>query len=252
MNTLSLFALINESTLRLVAHAIPVTPANAGVHGSVPASSSGATGLMDPGFRRGDSVAARSFAAAHLFALANEKTRNFSKSTASLSGRVKLTLLACLLSLSAHAIDALPFANRAEELRFQALTAELRCLQCRNQNLADSDAALAKDMRVQTLALMQRGDSDAQIKQHWAARYGDFVLYTPPFDWHNAALWLAPLLAALAGLSFVFWHFGREKTSQSANDGHKPPTADVDHDKPHAADAAGTKQNAADAAGDDW
>ena len=57
----------------------------------------------------------------------------------------------------AHAIDPLPFTDQKQEQRFQAVTAELRCLQCQNQNLADSDAGLAKDMRLQIFEMMQKG-----------------------------------------------------------------------------------------------
>ena len=107
----------------------------------------------------------------------------------------------------AHAIDPLPFTDQKQEQRFQAVTAELRCLQCQNQNLADSDAGLAKDMRLQIFEMMQKGESDQQIKQYMIERYGDFVIYSPPFNWQNSLLWLLPLLAALGGISFVVWHF---------------------------------------------
>ena len=107
----------------------------------------------------------------------------------------------------AYAIDPLPFADQKQEQRFQAVTAELRCLQCQNQNLADSDAGLAKDMRQQIFEMMQKGQSDQQIKQYMIDRYGDFVIYSPPFNWQNALLWLLPLLVALGGLTFVSLHF---------------------------------------------
>ena len=108
---------------------------------------------------------------------------------------------------AAHAIDPLPFTDQKQEQRFQAVTAELRCLQCQNQNLADSDAGLAKDMRLQIFEMMQKGESDQQIKQYMIDRYGDFVIYSPPFNWQNSLLWLLPLLAALSGITFVVWHF---------------------------------------------
>ena len=107
----------------------------------------------------------------------------------------------------AHAIDPLPFTDLKQEQRFQAVTAELRCLQCQNQNLADSDAGLAKDMRQQIFEMMQKGDSDQQIKQYMIDRYGDFVIYSPPFNWQNSLLWLLPLLAAIGGITFVSLHF---------------------------------------------
>lgn len=108
---------------------------------------------------------------------------------------------------SAYAIDPLPFTDLKQEQRFQAVTSELRCLQCQNQNLADSDAGLAKDMRQQIFEMMQKGDSDQQIKQYMIDRYGDFVIYSPPFNWQNSLLWLLPLLAAIGGITFVTLHF---------------------------------------------
>jgi cytochrome c-type biogenesis protein CcmH len=112
------------------------------------------------------------------------------------------------------AIDPLPFADLQQEKRFQALAAELRCLQCQNQNLADSDAQLAKDMRLQVFSMMQGGQSDAQIKQYMVDRYGDFAVYSPPWTLRNALLWLTPLLGALGGLVFIARHFrGRQKVT---------------------------------------
>jgi cytochrome c-type biogenesis protein CcmH len=128
-----------------------------------------------------------------------------------------LALVCATASLRpAYAIDPLPFENQKQEQRFQAVTAELRCLQCQNQNLADSDAGLAKDMRLQIFEMMQKGDSDQQIKQYMIDRYGDFVIYSPPFNWQNSLLWLLPLLAALSGIAFVVWHFRGARLSGAA------------------------------------
>ena len=123
--------------------------------------------------------------------------------------RAYIAALLCASALisSAYAIDPLPFTDLKQEQRFQAVTAELRCLQCQNQNLADSDAGLAKDMRQQIFEMMQKGDSDQQIKQYMIDRYGDFVIYSPPFNWQNSLLWLLPLLAVFSGITFVVLHF---------------------------------------------
>jgi cytochrome c-type biogenesis protein CcmH len=127
------------------------------------------------------------------------------------------------------AIDPLPFADQKQEKRFQALTAELRCLQCQNQNLADSDAGLAKDMRAQVLLMMQKGESDQQIKKYMVDRYGDFVVYTPPFNWQNMLLWLLPMFAVLGGLMFVLVHFRSRFTSAAGlhNNNDKAPAVDA-------------------------
>ena len=113
-------------------------------------------------------------------------------------------LLWCLLALfavsgwaSAQAIDPLPFKSRVEEVRFQHLTKQLRCMVCQNESLADSNAELARDLRRAVFALMQVGKSDAQIKHYLTERYSDFVLYDPPFRRGTLLLWLGPILLLL-------------------------------------------------------
>ena len=104
---------------------------------------------------------------------------------------------------AAFAIDPLPFKDRAEEVRFQQLTRQLRCLVCQNQDLADSDADLAKDLRKQVFDLMRSGKSDAEIKQYLVARYNDFVLYNPPLKPGTWLLWFAPFALVLIGAIVV-------------------------------------------------
>jgi cytochrome c-type biogenesis protein CcmH len=104
----------------------------------------------------------------------------------------------------AHAIDPLPFKDRAEEIRFQNLTRELRCLVCQNQNLADSEAELAAELRRQVFEMMQSGKSDAEIKQYLVARYNDFVLYDPPMKPGTWLLWFLPGVLVLVGAGVVF------------------------------------------------
>jgi cytochrome c-type biogenesis protein CcmH len=109
-------------------------------------------------------------------------------------------LLALLgVVVSAFAIDPLPFKDRAEEVRFQKLTTELRCLVCQNQNLADSEAELAGELRKQVFEMMQSGKSDAEIKEYLVARYNDFVLYDPPVKAGTLLLWFAPGALVLIG-----------------------------------------------------
>jgi cytochrome c-type biogenesis protein CcmH len=100
---------------------------------------------------------------------------------------------------SAQAIDPLPFRDHAEELRFQHLTGELRCLVCQDENLADSNANFARDLRHKVFELMQQGKSDAEIKQYLVDRYSDFVLYDPPVNHRTWLLWFGPLLILIAG-----------------------------------------------------
>lgn len=105
--------------------------------------------------------------------------------------------------LSAQAIDPMPFKDRAEEARFQQLTRQLRCLVCQNENLADSNADLARDLRHQVFELMRQGKSDAEIKQYLVDRYSDFVLYDPPVQGSTLLLWFGPLAILLAGAAVV-------------------------------------------------
>ena len=108
-------------------------------------------------------------------------------------------LLLAVLAAGAQAAAPLRFNDPAEEARFHALTSELRCVQCQNQSLADSDALVARDMRRQVLVLMRQGHSDEQVRQWLVQRYGDFVLYRPRLDGRTAVLWLGPLLLLAAG-----------------------------------------------------
>ena len=113
---------------------------------------------------------------------------------------VRTGFAAMLLALgSAHAIDPLPFKDRAEEVRFQHLAKELRCLVCQNQDLADSEADLAKDLRRQVFELMRDGKSDAEIKAYLVSRYNDFVLYDPPLKAGTWLLWFGPAALVLVG-----------------------------------------------------
>ncbi|MFN7782484.1 MAG: cytochrome c-type biogenesis protein [Lysobacterales bacterium] len=113
--------------------------------------------------------------------------------------RLFAAVLGLLISLSALAIDPLPFRDQAEQDRFRKLAAELRCVMCQNQSLADSNAMIAQDLRREVFNLMREGKSDQEIKDHLAARYTDFVLYRPPLEGANWALWLAPAGVLLGG-----------------------------------------------------
>jgi len=127
---------------------------------------------------------------------------------------VCVVVVALLLSSNAFAIDPLPFKDRAEEVRFQKLTKQLRCLVCQNQDLADSDADLAKDLRKQVFDMMQSGKSDAEIKEYLVARYNDFVLYDPPLKPGTWLLWFAPFAFVLVGV-FVVARILRARAQQA-------------------------------------
>lgn len=116
---------------------------------------------------------------------------------------VFVVLLMFTGAIHAQAIEPLPFASQAQELRFQHLTASLRCPMCQNETLADSNAPIARDLRNQIFRMMQQGKSDAQIKQFLVDRYSDYVLYDPPVKPSTWLLWFGPLLILLLGGAVV-------------------------------------------------
>jgi cytochrome c-type biogenesis protein CcmH len=140
---------------------------------------------------------------------------------------VCFVVIALVASGSAFAIDPLPFKDRAEEVRFQKLTKQLRCLVCQNQDLADSDADLAKDLRKQVFDMMQSGKSDDEIKQYLVARYNDFVLYDPPLKPGTWLLWFAPFAFVLIGV-LVVARILRARTRQAG--GVRPADTDSGDD----------------------
>jgi cytochrome c-type biogenesis protein CcmH len=97
-----------------------------------------------------------------------------------------------------------PLASAKQEAQFAHLLKELRCLVCQNQDLADSNAGLAKDLREQVYGLVQEGKSDGEIINYLTARYGDYILFRPPVKALTALLWFAPALFLLLGL-VIFW-----------------------------------------------
>lgn len=134
--------------------------------------------------------------------------------------RALLLALGLLLSGLAGAQPAgdmspLEFNDTAEEARFQRLTAELRCVMCQNQSLADSHAQIAQDMRREVLSLMREGRSDADVKRFLVDRYGEFVLYRPTVDAHTWVLWFGPALLLLAG-AVVVWRIVRARARSVA------------------------------------
>ncbi len=124
--------------------------------------------------------------------------------------------LAVLLALlpAAQAKEAAPAAlDPALEARVMALSAELRCLVCQNQTIADSNAELAADLRNQVREKMRAGQSDADILDFMVARYGDFVLYRPPMKATTLLLWFGPLLLVVAGLVVLLRRLARRRST---------------------------------------
>ncbi len=103
-------------------------------------------------------------------------------------------------ALSPAGINAYVFDTPEHEQRFKKLAAELRCLVCQNQNLADSDADLAKDLKDEIYEMIKDGKSDTEIVDFMVARYGDFVLYRPPVKPVTYMLWVGPFILFVLGV----------------------------------------------------
>ncbi len=117
----------------------------------------------------------------------------------------KMIFLALLLfSGNLLAIDPTDYRSAEEEQRFRSLAAELRCVMCQNQSLADSNAMIAKDLRLELLTLIREGKSDDEIKQFMVSRYTDFVLYKPPMRPGTWLLWFGPFLVLFVGIGIIF------------------------------------------------
>jgi cytochrome c-type biogenesis protein CcmH len=161
---------------------------------------------MRRAFRRGRTPFAVIPAKAGIhFALSTSKwIPAFAGMTNTFLPRFFLALLVGLSTPIHAAVDPLPFKDRAEEVRFQVLTKQLRCLVCQNESLNDSAAPLAADLRRDVFEQMRAGKSDAQIKQWLTARYSDFVLYDPPLRGGTWLLWFGPLLVLLGGGAALF------------------------------------------------
>ncbi len=110
-----------------------------------------------------------------------------------------------------------PLAEAIASDRFRRLAAELRCLVCQNQALADSNAPLAQDLRNEVARLMVGGKTDSEIKHFLTDRYGEFVLYRPTWSARNALLWLGPF-ALLAIGAAGWWRLGRRQPLANASD----------------------------------
>ncbi|MGC6405400.1 cytochrome c-type biogenesis protein CcmH [Bisgaard Taxon 45] len=118
----------------------------------------------------------------------------------------KLTalFLLCVSLASVAAIEGGQFSSAQQEKDYHALTQELRCPQCQNNNIADSNATIAVDMRHKVLELLQAGKSKQDVVNFMVERYGHFVTYDPPFTAGTIALWLIPALFVILGLRLLF------------------------------------------------
>ncbi|MBA2652180.1 MAG: cytochrome c-type biogenesis protein CcmH [Tatlockia sp.] len=115
-----------------------------------------------------------------------------------------LAIILFLLIPFGFANSLYPLETPKQDAQFLHLLKELRCLVCQNQDLADSNAGLAKDLRFQVYMLVKEGRSDGEIVNYLTARYGDFILFKPPIKPVTALLWFGPALFLFLGL-VIFW-----------------------------------------------
>lgn len=126
-------------------------------------------------------------------------------------------LMGTLLSFNAlAAIDTYEFNDEAERQRFRVLTEELRCPKCQNQNIADSNAPIANDLRREIHRMLDEGQSDEQIVDFLVTRYGDFVMYRPPLTAKTLLLWFGPAALLLLALLVVLNIVRRRRQAASA------------------------------------
>jgi len=111
-----------------------------------------------------------------------------------------MLLACCLMSNIVVANTLYPLETPKQEAQFNHLLRELRCLVCQNQDLADSNAGLAKDLRDEVYHLVKIGKSDKEITEFLTARYGDFILFNPPLKAVTAVLWFGPAFFLILGL----------------------------------------------------
>lgn len=129
--------------------------------------------------------------------------------------KIVFALLLLAVSVAGQAaIETYRFDETSQEESYKKLVAELRCLVCQNQNLADSNAELAHDMRRKTYEMIMAGKTDDEIVDFMVERYGDFVMYKPPVKSTTLLLWFGPLLFLLLAATVVFVFVRKQKQKQ--------------------------------------
>jgi len=126
---------------------------------------------------------------------------------------LSIVFLLILSGMACAGVEYREFVNPEQQEAYENLTSELRCLVCQNQTIADSNAELAADLRRQVYEMLQQGKSKQDIAQFMTDRYGDFVLYNPPFKLKTVLLWIGPVMFLLIGLITVFLFFLLKKIS---------------------------------------
>ena len=135
-----------------------------------------------------------------------------------------------LLILTSSIATAAPvefnqFDNPQQEADYKTLIAELRCPQCQNNNIADSNATIATDMRAKTLELLKQGKSKDEVVSYMIERYGNFVTYNPPITPATILLWVMPVLLILFGIGLIL---SRKKKTQAVENRQSVAKSTID------------------------
>ena len=152
--------------------------------------------------------------------------------------RASVAFAFALLILTMPAVAVQPdemLKDPALEARARALSQELRCMVCQNQSIDDSDAPLARDLRILVRDRLRQGDSDAQVIDFLVARYGEFVLLKPRLAWHNALLWVLPPAVLVVGGITLLVLARRRRTAEvtpSLDDGEQRKLAAMLDNRP--------------------
>ena len=125
--------------------------------------------------------------------------------------RCILTIFIFFMYTSCYAEVKYPFSSKTQEAQFTHLITELRCMVCHHQNLAESEAPLALDMKQVIYQKVSAGESDSEIRTFLTDRYGDVILFKPPFKIMTWFLWLAPVLFIILGIAVFYRHVRVEK-----------------------------------------
>lgn len=126
-------------------------------------------------------------------------------------------LVLSLFSFHCIGVEYKEFNNPEQEQIYSVLIDELRCLVCQNQTIADSNADLAKDLRRQVHEMLGQGKSKDEIVEFMTQRYGDFVLYNPPFKAKTGLLWIGPVIFLLIGLLVLFLYSRKRRAVKNTS-----------------------------------
>ena len=128
-----------------------------------------------------------------------------------------LVIFVFMSHVSYARIEVHQFKSQQQEQRYKTLINELRCLVCQNQNLADSNAELAQDLRKKVYNMVMEDKSNKQIHEYMVDRYGDFVLYRPPFKMRTYLLWTGPFLILATGLILLITYIHKRNKNNTVS-----------------------------------